>query len=157
MKKYIHIALITLVGLAFLGCGTSKVNGQAEPPFKVVEATFANLVNSELGIKETIVIIKIDNSNMKLDSLYFRNNKMSLVKDFSSSENIFLGSFTTSITPHDYILESDPKQEFGNKPPVMVSKIPFELTDDEAVVSYFYKNKINYYKILAVKEMEIKD
>ncbi|MFA5299438.1 MAG: hypothetical protein WC389_14710 [Lutibacter sp.] len=157
MKKYIHIALIAFVGLILFGCGTSKVNGQTEPPFKILEATFVNLANNELGIKETFSIIKIDNPNIRLDSLYFRNNKMSLTKDLSASENIFLGSFTSSTELHDYILHQDAKEEFGNIPPIAASKIPYELTDDEAVVSYFYKDKINYYKISEMKEIQIKD
>ena len=157
MKKYIHVALIALVGLVLFGCGTSKSNGQNEPPFKILEATFVNLANNELGIKETFTIIKIDNPNIHLDSLYFRNNKMSLTKDLSAPENIFLGSFTSSIAPHDYILHRDAKEEFGNEPPVVTSKIPYQLTDDEAVVSYFYKDKINYYKISEMKEIQIKD
>lgn len=157
MKKYIHLVLITLVGLLLFGCGTSKVNGQTEPPFKVLESTFVNLVNNELGIKETFSIIKIDNPNIHLDSLYFRNSKISLTKDLSAPENIFLGSFTSSTKLHDYILHQDAKEEFGNKPPVATLKIPYELTDDEAVVSYFYKDKINYYKISEMKEIQIKD
>ncbi|MGV8945175.1 MAG: hypothetical protein ACOH1N_01985 [Lutibacter sp.] len=157
MKKYIHIALIALVGLVLFGCGTCKLNKQTEPPFKVVEATFVNLVNNELGIKETITIIKIDNPNIHLDSLYFRNNKMALTKDLSVPENIFLGSFTSSTALHDYTLHQDAKEEFGNKPPVTTSKIPYELTDDEAVVTYLYKDKINYFKISGMKEIQIKD
>jgi len=159
MKKFIGIGIISLLSIAFFGCGTSKIKAQTENehPFKVLEANYANWVSEQPDITEITVNIIIDNPKIQLDSVYFRNSSAPL-KHMESFENlVFTGSFKTSTTPHDYILDSDPKQEFGNKPPVMVSKIPFELTDDEAVVSYFYKNKINYYKILAVKEMEIKD
>jgi len=87
-----------------------------------------------------------------LDSVYFRNQIVHLVREESAENSVFTGSFTTSNLPHDYILHSDPKQEFGNKPPVTVSKLPFEIKENEAVVSYFYKDKLNYYKILELKE-----
>ena len=157
MKKFIGIGLISLLSIAFFGCGASKIKAQTEHPFKVLEANYVNGVSERPDITEITVKIIIDNPEIQLDSVYFRNNSAAL-KQVETIENlVFTGSFKTTTTPHDYISQSDPKQEFGNKPPVMVSKIPFELTDDEAVVSYFYKNKINYYKILAVKEMEIKD
>src|SRR5690606_23958937 len=96
----------------------------------------------------TTLKISINNKEIKLDSLYFRNHKVSLTKVDSDENSDFIGIFETYTMPHDYILDSDPKQEFGNTPQVTISKLPFELNDIEAIVSYFYKNKINYYKIL---------
>lgn len=156
MKKFIGIGLISLLSIAFFGCGTSKIKAQREHPFKVLEANYVNWVSQQPDITGITVNIIIDNPEIQLDSIYFRNNSAAL-KHVKSFENlVFTGSFKTSITPHDYILHSNPKQEFGNKPPVVVSKTPFKLTDNEAVVSYFYKNKINYYKISAMKEIGIK-
>lgn len=152
MKFFLGIGLISLLSIAFFGCGTSKIKAQTEHPFKVLEANYANWVSEQPDITGITVKIIIDNPEIQLDSVYFRNNSAAL-KHVESIENlVFTGSFKTSTTPHDYILHSDPKQEFGNKPLVMVSKIPFELTGNEAVVSYFYKDKINYYKISEVKE-----
>lgn len=150
MKKFIGIGFITLLIITFFGCGVSKA--QNEHPFKVLSATFANSVVEQTDLVLTTLKITTNNKEIELDSVYFRNHKASLKRLDSIGNSLFIGSFTTSTTPHDYILDSDPKQEFGNKPPVTVSKLPFELNDNEAVVSYFYKDNINYYKILEVKE-----
>lgn len=151
MKKFISIAFITLLSFTFFGCGASKVKAQ-EHPFKVLEATYAKTVVEQTDLVLTTLKITTNNKEIQLDSVYFRDHS-ALLKRVDSIENaIFTGSFTTSTTPHDYILHSDPKQEFGNKPPVMISKLPIEIKENEAVVSYFYKDKINYYKILEVKE-----
>lgn len=150
MKKIIGIGFITLLSFTFFGCGVSKA--QNNHPFKVLEATYANSVVEQTDLVLTTLKITINNKEIQLDSVYFRNHKASLKRLDSDGNSVFIGSFTTSTTPHDYILDSDPKQEFGNKPPVPVSKLPFELRDNEAVVSYFYKDNINYYKILEVKE-----
>jgi hypothetical protein len=152
MKKIIGIGLITLLSITFFGCCASKVKAQNEHPFEVLEATYSNSVGEQPDMIVTTLKITTNNKEIQLDSVYFRNHKAPLKRVESDENSVFIGSFTTSTTPHDYILHSDPKQEFGNKPPVIVSKLSFELKDNEAVVSYFYKDKINYYKILEVKQ-----
>lgn len=150
MKKFIGIGFITLVSFTFFGCGVSKA--QNEHPFKVQDATYANAVGEQPDLVLTTLKIMINNPEIQLDSVYFKNHKAPLKRVESGENSVFTGSFTTSTIPHDYILDSDPKQEFGNKPPVTGSKFPFELKDNEAVVSYFYKGKIKYCKISDVKE-----
>ncbi|NEW78635.1 MAG: hypothetical protein GZ086_04235 [Gelidibacter sp.] len=152
MKKYLGIGLITLVSIALFGCGASKAKAQNEHPFKVLEATYVNSVGEQPDLVETTIKISINNKEIQLDSVYFRNSGTPLKRLESIENSIFTASFITSTTLHDYILDSDPKQEFGNKPPVSKAKLPFELIGNEAVVSYFYKDKINYYKISEVKE-----
>ena len=152
MKKFIGIGFLTLLSFIFFGCGASKVKAQNEHPFKVLKATYANAVGEQPDLVVTTLKITTNNKEIQLDSVYFRNHKAPLKLMDSTKNTLFTGSFTTSKTPHDYILHSDPKQEFENKPPVMVSKLPIEIKENEAVVSYFYKDKLNYYKILELKE-----
>ena len=151
MKKFIGIGFIILASITFFGCGTSKAKAQAHP-FKVLEATYVNTVVEQADLVLTTLKITINNKEIKLDSVFFRNHKSPLKRIESTENPIFTGGFTTSNLPHDYILHSDPKQEFGNKPPVTSSKLPFELKDHEAIVSYIYKDKIKYYKISKVKQ-----
>lgn len=150
MKKFIGIGFITLLSITFFGCGVSKA--QNEHPFKVLDATYANSVAGQTDLIVTTLKITTNNKEIQLDSVYFRNQKAPLKRLEIAESSIFIGSFTTSTAPHDYILDSDPKQEFGNKPPKAVSKLPFEIKENEAVVSYVYKGNINYYRILEVKE-----
>ncbi|OGS73696.1 MAG: hypothetical protein A3F91_14905 [Flavobacteria bacterium RIFCSPLOWO2_12_FULL_35_11] len=152
MKKFIGTGLVILLSFAVFGCCASKVKAQNEAPFKVLEATYTNWAGEQPDKIGTTLRITINNKEIQLDSVYFRNNSASLKRVDSIENAIFTGSFTTSTIPHDYILHSDPKEEFGNKPPVTVSKLPFEIKENEAVVSYFFKDKINYYKILEVKQ-----
>ncbi|HEY9222293.1 MAG TPA: hypothetical protein VIO43_12040 [Lutibacter sp.] len=157
MKKFIGTGLVILLSFAFFGCGASKVKAQNEAPFKVLEASYTNSVGEQTDLIRTTIRITINNKDIQLDNVYFRNNSASLKRVDSIENSLFIGSFTTSKTPHDLILHADPKEEFGNKPPVTASKLPFEIKENEAVVSYFYKDKINYYKILEVKEIVSKD
>ncbi|MFZ2282717.1 MAG: hypothetical protein WAV86_02485 [Lutibacter sp.] len=157
MKKFIGTGFLILLSFAFFGCGASKVKEQNEAPFKVLEATYTNSVGGQTDLIRTTIRITIKNKDIQLDSVYFRNNSASLKRVYNIENSLFIGSFITSKTPHDLILHADPKEEFGNKPPVTISKLPFEIKENEAVVSYFYKDKINFYKILEVKEIESKD
>jgi hypothetical protein len=152
MKKFIGTGFIIILSISFFGCGASKVKAQNEHPFKVLEATFVNSVGEQPDLVITTIKISINNKEIQLDTVYFRNHKASLNRLGSIKNAISTASFITSTTLHDYILDSDPKQEFGNKPPVTKAKLPLELIGNEAVVSYFYKDKINYYKISEVKE-----
>ena len=152
MKKFIGIGLVTVLSIMIFSCGSSKVKAQNEHPFKVLEANYVNSAGEQPDLVKTTIKISIDNKEIQLDSVYFRNSGMPLNRLESIENAIFTASFMTSTILHDYILDSDPKQEFGNKPPVPKAKLPFELIGNEAVVSYFYKDKINYYKISEVKE-----
>lgn len=157
MKKFIGIGFTTLLSISFFGCGASKVKAQNEHPFKVVEATYTSKIGEQPDLAVTSLKITTTKTELQLDSVYFRNHIVHLVREESVENSVFTGSFTTSNLPHDYILHGDPKQEFGNKPPIETSKKTFELCKNEAIVSYFYKDKTHYYKILDVKEMELKD
>lgn len=152
MKNFIGLGFITLLSITFFGCGVSKVKSQAQYPFKVLKATYANAVGEQPDLIVTTLKITVNNNEIQLDSVFFRSYKAPLQRVDNAENSIFAGSFTTSTTPHDYILSSDPKKEFGNKPPLKVSKLPFELKENEAVVSYVYKDKVKYYIISEVKQ-----
>ena len=51
----------------------------------------------------------------------------------------------------------DPKQEYGNKPPVKIdTNFPFQLVSDELVIGYTKNEKFNYFKIkLKIKKLEM--
>ena len=51
-------------------------------------------------------------------------------------------------------MHADPKEEFGNKPPNISIKIPFELQENEAVISYFIKSKKRFYKLSNIKKQK---
>jgi len=150
MNKVINIGIAVITSFFFLGCSTSKttLDGfQSNPPFKVLEATYTELVDEKSGVNGISIYISIDNAEVKLDSVYFRNNsaKLKLDKDISKTE--YIGSLVMPNKDNDLQLNIDSKKEFGNRVPDISQKIPFKLKANEAVVSYFFKNKRNYFKI----------
>ena len=159
MNKVINIGIAVITSFFFLGCSTSKttLDGfQSNPPFKVLEATYTKLVDEKSGVNGISIYISIDNAEVKLDTVYFRNNsgKLKLDKDISKTE--YIGSLVMPNKDNDLQLNIDSKKEFGNQVPDISQKIPFQLKANEAVVSYFFNNKINYFKISNCIETSIK-
>ena len=61
-----------------------------------------------------------------------------------------VGYFITN-QQRDMILDENPIRELENPVPIIRS-FPFELDENEAVISYKFKGKIKYFKIASVKK-----
>lgn len=89
-----------------------------------------------------------------LDSVYFRGQAAKL--EVKSNTQLYIGRFKTAINQpkQDVILSTDMAEEYNNQLPKKATKIPFELNDDECVVSYQKENKTLYFKITNISEKE---
>ena len=99
--------------------------------------------------------ITIDNPEIQLDTVFFRNKKMILKPSLISTSSTFIGVLTLSNTKTDYILHKNGGNEYGNKPPKVALNIPWKLKENEAVVSYVYEGNTHYYKIENVQEIKL--
>lgn len=87
----------------------------------------------------------------------FFRNKISVIEPIKQQGKIyFVGRFKgTANQTKDYIMDGDAKQEHQNTvatKPKPKRPFPFELADDELVLSYKKDNAINYLKIKGVQE-----
>ncbi|WP_298285303.1 hypothetical protein [uncultured Lutibacter sp.] len=152
MKKIIHFIMFLGASFLFTFCGSSKdLKLQKEPPFKVISATYNSWVGGKPNSKGYTISVSIDNPEITLDSVFFRGLKSEFKVEEFKSKLVFTSRLTQP-KPHDYNLDIDEKKEFGNKPPETTSKIPFELNENEAVVSYTLNGKINYFKITSLQK-----
>ena len=156
MKKLASILILGIVLLTCSFCGTSKNSikkeQQTEHPFKVIDATYHTWAGGQPGVKGINITISIDNPEIQLDSVFFRNMKTGLKRELNSKPTKFVGVYTLPNTKHDYNLNKDSLKEYGNKVPDVSLNIPFELKKDEAVVRYLYKGNTHYFKIEEVIE-----
>ena len=79
--------------------------------------------------------------------------KSELKLETNSSNQLFVGNIYKKRSNKDYNLAIDSTKEFGNVAPDISSKIPFELKKNEAVVSYYFKDKKYYFKIRDLQEI----
>ena len=154
MNKLATILISVIILLAFSFCSATKDLSKENHPFKVIKATYNTWVGGQPGVKGINVVITIDNPEIHLDSIFFRDKKTLLKKDNSTESNIFIGVFTQRNTVHDYILHENSSKEYGNTPPKALLNIPIELKNNEALVSYLYKGNIHYCKIKEIKEVK---
>jgi hypothetical protein len=123
------ILSILIIILGFSQCASLKL--EENPPFKITAATYTKWVGGQPGVKGmNVEITYTSNQNMEFDSLYFRKRITSLEDRNSGNKKMSIAYFKTSD----------------------VKNFPFELNDDEAIISYKINDKIKYFKIKSVKK-----
>ena len=152
IRIYTKLMLAGIVLSAFSQCSSQKL--VKTPPFVLGEVMAEEWVEAgENGASGTHLFIPVEEGKaIPLDSVYFRGKAEKLEKIQRDSYLVYIGRFKNKTDgQEDMILHADPEKEFGNKPPELGKKIPFELEDDEAVVSFMEKGKTKYYKIEDIK------
>lgn len=131
---------------------------QKEAPVVIGEAYFqkwvAGIKGGGSGINLFISTEDSSLENIELDSIYFRG-KSSKLEFKPNNPSLFVGRFSTGRNQKKDIIMSDkPNAEYGNELPKIKSKFPFELKENECVVSYKEGNKTKYFKIINVVEKQ---
>ncbi|XLS29329.1 hypothetical protein ACJD0Z_00575 [Flavobacteriaceae bacterium M23B6Z8] len=154
MKTFIQLLLISFIMAVFSNCaGSQKL--QQEVPFTMGTVYSQKWVAGvEGGGSGVNVGVPVDNlpEEIQLDSIFFRGKRAPLIQETTEKGNLYMARFKTELNQKkDIISHEDPRMEVGNEPPSIEEKIPFELNENEAVISYTHKGKKKYYKISNVK------
>ena len=151
--------VLGVIGMLFLSvllsnCGGSKTDNSKltltdNPPFSIEEVYSQKWV---AGVKEggsgTNIYFTLKNlePGTLINEIYFRN-KTTTAKP--KNNNKFIGYFKNE--EQDIIMDSDATKEANNNPP---KKSPFQLEENEAVLSYTYKGIEYYFKLSNIEEKE---
>lgn len=147
MKNSLHFTALIVVFSLFSSCGSNK-DLQEKAPAQFQTAYY--MPTSE-GIKLVIPVSAIQDQQISIDGVYFHGMKSKLVQD-PENPNLFTANFR--IGTSDMVMSEDPKDEYGNKPPQMPEKSPFDIKNDEAIVVFTQNNKTKYYKLAGIVEKE---
>ena len=152
IKRLLLIPILAIVTMSFIQCGSAQFDKKA--PVIITEAFYQDWVGGRPGSKGTLVSVKLNNPDAKIifDSIYFNNKAVKLQSNLIKNELTLKGNFVVTTKPNDIILHADPKKEFGNSPPKLAAKIPFELAENEAVISYTINDKKRYFKVENIKK-----
>ncbi len=131
---------------------------QKEAPDSIGNAYFqkwvSGLKGGGSGINLYIPIEGNFNKTIELDSVYFRGKVTKLVVK-PSNPSLYVGRFSSNRSHKgDVIMSDKPHAEYGNELPKYATKIPFELKDNECVVSFKDDNITKYFKIENVIEKQ---
>jgi len=154
VKQTFFLIVMLILMASFSQCSTAqKLQKTAPAQFGDVhcQSWVAGVSGGGSGLNLFIPII--DNSIL-LDSVYFRG-KVAKLEVKPANLKLYIARFKTEFNePLDIILSIDQKQEHPNKLPVKNVEIPFDLKDDECVVTYKQDTKTLYYKISNVRQQE---
>lgn len=128
----------------------SEIKLVQDPPFEIGEIYsqdwIAGIKGGGSGTNLYITFTELS-EDIIIQNIFFKNN---MVKAEASSQNRkqITGYFKNDINS-DVIMDSDPVKESQNTPPI---KIPFQLNEQDAVISYLYKGSLKYYMIVDIEE-----
>ncbi|QXP56530.1 hypothetical protein H0I25_01685 [Cellulophaga sp. HaHa_2_95] len=162
MKNLLYLYFIALLGL---GSCASQKNMETKPPFVIDHPTSQKWIGGKeersSGIDVVLPITQIMDENVSFQHLYFRGHVTTVKKEIIDGKQFVSAKITIKkFTKPDIIMHADPRQEVGNRPPHMkkdtITEYPYELDDDEAVLSYIGNDgkKVKYTKISEIKEKE---
>ncbi len=153
MTKIKIISLLAIV-LGFTQCKSVKFD--KHPPFNVNGASFNNWFGGQPGVSGMKVIIAYDaTTKIEFDSIFFANRKTKIELSKMKDKTYIIGHFNTSNvnSREDLILHKDTNKEMQNNIP-QLKKIPFELKENEAVISFIEGDKTKYVKIKNIKQTQ---
>ena len=154
MKSFLSILSSTLIMAFFTQCGSAQFEKKA--PFTINKAYYQDWFGGRMGSKGTMVTIEISDvthEGLVFDSIFFNEKINKLVHTISDNKQIITGNFpVTVLRDNNIIIHADPREEMANKLPKSTVNFPFELTDNECVISYIFKSKKRYYKIENLKK-----
>jgi hypothetical protein len=152
--KSIHVQLaIIILSVIIVGCKSQSL--ATSVPFDLDEKTYFYWVGGKQGTEGTTIRLvgRTQSLNVSFSKLYFQNHEYDIVPEFSSQGFSIEGTFS-KFREKDVIMHKDPVAEYGNQPPKVDKKIPFDLKDDEAVLLYSINGMEGYHKISGIKQLE---
>lgn len=156
VSKNIHMKLAKLLGfvilsLSFSQCRTTKFD--KNPPFTILKTTFNNWVGGQPGVSGTKVKVTYkSDTEVHFIDIYFNNRKTKVEQHTNTNQTYLVGHFSTS-KREDLTIDINPNKEINNTIPAK-SKLPFEIKENEVVLSYKIRSKIKYFKITQVKKTD---
>lgn len=152
------IATALTLLILFSNCGSGKTETstyffEENPPFRVEAASYQQWVagtpQGGSGVNVFISFSTIQES-VVFKEIYFRGKKTEVVT--SAAVRVQYVGYFKNESKQDVIMDSNSIKEAVNTPP---NKIPFQLNDDEAVISYEFNREIGYFKIENLEQKEM--
>ena len=154
-KTTLSFLLMLLVMASFSQCSSAK-RIQEKAPLELGQVYFQNwIAGFEEGGAGLNIYIPTVNSSIELDSVYFRG-KTAKLEIKSLNQTIYIGRVISDLNKKkDIVMSSEPNAEYGNEMPKIPQKIPFELKDNQCVISYKDGKTTKYFMVDNVVEKEL--
>ncbi|WBL25637.1 hypothetical protein [Zunongwangia sp. HGR-M22] len=129
----------------FTNCRSHK-DLQEEAPAQFQQAYYS----SDKGqMTFFLPVIAIQNNRVELKNIYFKGLKSPIVKD-EDVQNRYTAIF--NVKQSDFVMSSDPKEEYGNKMPQRPVESPIKIEKNQALLEYQEGKEIKYYLLDNIEE-----
>ena len=154
MKPFFLSFSALLILMSFSNCANGK-QLQEDPPKAVKEAYYTTWTGGVRGSGSgyNLFIPVAADLEIEMDTVYFRGRKGVLEKELSEP-NLYVARFINPGKTKDLVMHKDPEMEYGNEPPVIIEKIPFELEEGEAVVRYTKDGVEKFFRLKNIQKKE---
>lgn len=154
MKTITYMFLV--LTLALSSCSSQK-NMVAEAPFEMGAATCqawaGGRAEAGSGLLLEIPVINGNVEEVKLQQAFFRGKIADVEMESTENGWVAKANFRNqNAGKPDMKMDADSKQEIGNQPPKLQEKFPFELGDNECVLSFMDGDTVKYFKVEGIKE-----
>lgn len=142
IKKLLGILSLTLISMSFSQCASNNIKLEQKIPITFGEVYTKNWISGvKGGGSGTNIFIEVKDESIVLDSVFYKG-KLAKLSVKPLNKTLFIGRFLSNGNRENTnLIEKIKPEELSNK------TIPFELNDDECVVSYITNGKTKYYKL----------
>ncbi len=144
-------AMILLLSTA--GCKSTMA--QKKAPFSISEKSYHEWIGGKEGTRGKTITLRgyTQTLNLSISKIFFQNHEYDVVPSFNGNDFV-LSATMSEFYQTDKVMSGDPRAEYGNKPPELQKKIPFDLEDDEAVLLYSVNGQESYHKVSGIKKAD---
>lgn len=158
MKNSVFMSVILI--FSFFGCSPQKKLVSTAPVELGTPTCQAWVGGRPEAGSGTLLTFSLEDENLdaqKLQQAYFRG-KVTDVKIENTAEGwVAKANFRNGNTEKpDITMDGDSTKEVGNQPPKIKEKFPFELAEDECVISFMDGDSVKYFKLSNIKELKQK-
>ena len=143
--KHAYVMLSLFSFSFFTNCGTNK-DLQEKAPAQFQQA-FYTTTDGQMTFY--LPVTAIQKNRVELKNIYFKGLKSPIVNN-EDGQNRYTASF--GIGQSDYIMSSDPREEYGNRMPQKPEKSPVSITKDQALLEFQENGETKYYVINDIEE-----
>jgi len=138
--------LFTVILFGFTACKSMKSQKEKKAKFSIENVTYQEWFGGQPGVSGSTITFTIQGEEKIIpDSLYFRKKQAKVDLKKQETGDLWVASFYSESKP-DRKMCIPTEGEYGNKPPI-ISKFPYDLEDNEAMLSYFLATKKRHLKI----------
>lgn len=146
LNKYALKILMVSVTALFINCKSAQNDVDMKTPLEIGQVYYTNTIHDNQVSNLDVYIPIISNPNhIQLLQVFFQGKQTNLE---TSNDNLIVGHFNMKVhKKSDIIMSSDPYAEYGNQMPKLDKPIPFNLKEDECVISYKEDGTVKYFKV----------